>query len=251
MRKLTTVILMSLATTAAYGDNQSPHKFGGDVAITSDYVFRGATNSDNKPAVSGDVTYSYTPLGIYASLWASSIDFGGNPPQSDYPIETDWTAGIGGAFFGTGLSYDLGNVYYYYPGNNTKLHGSYDYDEVYFGLSYTFDKVQFSPDVGAKVYYSPDFFGETGDAYYIDGHLNFSLPYDLSLNTHVGHQYVADEFGSGKSLDYTDWKVGLSKDIFGFGLDVSYTDTADAISAGFCSSSTCGSKVTFTISRGF
>jgi len=249
MRKLTTVILMSLATTGAYGDDQSPHKFGGDVAITSDYVFRGITNSDNKPAVSGDVTYGYEPLGIYASLWASSIDF----QTTDDPIETDWTAGIGGNFFNTGLSYDLGNVYYYYPGSANKSHPTYDYDEVYFGLSYTFDKVQFSPDVGAKVYYSPDFFGETGDAYYIDGHLNFALPYDFSLNTHVGHQYIdkGNVNNPGASVDYTDWKVGLSKDLFGFGLDVSYTDTADAQSAGLCSHSTCGSKVTFTISRGF
>ena len=246
MRKLTTVILMSLATTAAYGDNQSPHKFGGDVAITSDYVFRGITNSDNKPAVSGDVTYSYEPLGIYASLWASSINF--NAP--DDTVETDWTAGIGGNFFNTGLSYDLGNVYYWYPGNSPSQHGygNYDYDEVYFGLSYTFDKVQFSPDVGAKVYYSPDFFGETGDAYYIDGHLNFSLPYDFSLNTHVGHQYIDNN--GGPSTDYTDWKIGLSKSVFGFGLDVSYTAVDDQSAA--CGGTTnCGDKVIFTISRGF
>ena len=244
MRKLTTVILMSLAATGAYGDDQSPHKFGGDVAITSDYVFRGISNSDNKPAVQGDVTYEYTPLGIYASLWASSIDFA---PANDDPIETDWTAGIGGSFFNTGLSYDLGNVYYYYPGNANKSHGNYDYDEVYFGLSYDFANVAYAPSVAGKVYYSPDFFGETGDAYYIDGSVGFSLPYEVSLNTHVGYQYIDNN--GGPSTEYVDWKVGLSKEVFGFGLDVSYTAVDDQASV--CGSTLCGDKVIFTISRGF
>jgi uncharacterized protein (TIGR02001 family) len=245
MRKLTTVILMSLATTGAYAADQSPNKFGGDVAITSDYVFRGISNSDNKPAVSGDVTYSYEPLGIYASLWASSINF--NAP--DDTVETDWTAGIGGSFFNTGLSYDLGNVYYWYPGNSPSQHGygNYNYDEVYFGLSYDFSSVPFTPSVGAKVYYSPDFFGETGDAYYIDGSIGFSLPHDFSLNTHVGHQYIDNN--GGASTEYTDWKIGLSKEVFGFGLDVSYTAVDDQ--AATCGSTLCGDKVFFTISRGF
>jgi len=244
MRKLTTVILMSLATTGAYGDDQSPHKFGGDVAITSDYVFRGISNSDNKPAVQGDVTYSYEPLGIYASLWASSIDF----QATDDPIETDWTLGIGGSFFNTGLSYDLGNVYYYYPGNANKTHPDYNYDEAYFGLSYDFASVPYTPSVGAKVYYSPDFFGEDGSAYYIVGNASLSLPYDFSLSGHVGYQDVSgDKTTTG--YDYVDYQIGLSKDVFGFGLNVSYTAVDDQ--AKVCGSTLCGDKVFFTISRGF
>jgi uncharacterized protein (TIGR02001 family) len=244
MRKLTTVILMSLATTGAYAADQSPNKFGGDVYITSDYVFRGISNSDNKPAVQGDVTYSYTPLGIYASLWASSIDF----QATDDPIETDWTVGIGGNFFNTGLTYDLGNVYYYYPGNANKTHPDYNYDEAYFGLDYTFDKVQFSPDVGAKVYYSPEFFGEDGSAYYIDSHVGLSLPYGFTLTGHVGYQNV-DGHKTTTGYDYVDYKVDLSKEVFGFGLDVAYTAVDDQ--GKVCGSTLCGDKVFFTISRGF
>ena len=58
----------------------------------------------------------------------------------------------------------------------------FDFFEAYGGLGYTFGDVQFKPTVGAFFAYSPDYFGETGDSYYVALDLGFSLPYDIGLD---------------------------------------------------------------------
>jgi uncharacterized protein (TIGR02001 family) len=81
--------------------------------------------------------------------------------------------------------------------------------------------------------YSPDFYGEDGNGYYYSGTLRLTLPYSFGLGFELGYQNVEGDKTTGNGLgldgrdgyDYLFWKIGLSKEVLGFNLDVSYYDT--------------------------
>lgn len=235
---LATALVVS--TPVAYAD--SPHEFSANIAISSDYLFRGISQTDGGPAVSGGFDYSYTPWGLYAGTWASSIEF-----NDGSPVEIDYYGGFAGEFASTGIGWDIGAIYYDYPqGDDTALGADLEYIEAYGGLSYTF-AAPWDPTIGAFVAYSPDFFGETGDAVAVEGTLDLSLPiWDLGLGFLIGHQDV-DDIG-----EYHYWSVGLSKDISIFTFDVTYSGTGDT-DDDFCAGGLdlCDDTVVFSVSSSF
>lgn len=220
------------------------HEFGGSVWLTTNYMFRGITNSDNNPAIQGEIDYSYTPLGFYVNVWASNIDY----DDGDSTIEIDYGAGFTGEF-NDGMGWDIGALYYSYPGSDREP--DIDYFEVYAGLNYSFSQILLMPVVGATAWYSPEFSGEDGDAVYIEGNIDMSLPYHFTLNGHVGYQYVDGDQTSGPAgFDYIDYAVGLSREVLGFGFDLTFSNTSDQADA--CgATSACDGKLVFTVSRSF
>ena len=61
------LLIASLATTTqARAEGESPHSFTANVALTTNYMFRGISQTGNGPAVQGGFDYSYKPLGLYA-----------------------------------------------------------------------------------------------------------------------------------------------------------------------------------------
>src|SRR5690349_8545344 len=81
-----------------------------NVTGTSDYVFRGISQTDNDPTIQGALNIGY---GIfYAGVWASGLDF--NSFGNDAEIEADWYAGIKPVW--GPLTFDFGVIYYTYPG---------------------------------------------------------------------------------------------------------------------------------------
>lgn len=221
----------------------SPHEFSANVALTTDYVFRGISQTNEKPAVQGGFDYSYTPLGAYLGVWASNVDFNGPGNSDGTAAEIDYYGGISNEILATGVGYDVGVIYYNYPGGSSAANE--DYIEYYGGLSYDFDSVPLKPSTSLKVYYSPDFFGGTGDAQYYDLGADLSLPYALTLGLHAGYQNVKGAGGAG--FNYGDYKVGLSRDVGKFNLDLSYYDVSDQADA--CGSGDiCDSRVVFTVS---
>jgi uncharacterized protein (TIGR02001 family) len=90
------LILAAAVAAASAGAAWAQDEDGGDEAafalsygatLTSNYIFRGATQSDDKPALQGYVEGGYGIL--YGAVWASTVDFGG-----DDQIEIDLTAGV-------------------------------------------------------------------------------------------------------------------------------------------------------------
>jgi uncharacterized protein (TIGR02001 family) len=92
----------------------------GGLAFTSDYVFRGQSQTDKDPAVQAYLEGEYK--GLYAGAWASNVDFGDN---NDY--EVDLYAGYRGEL-ANGITYDAGYVLFYYNDSG------YCCDEVTFTL---------------------------------------------------------------------------------------------------------------------
>ncbi len=180
--------------------------FSGSVTLTSDYVFRGISQTDEEPAIQAGLNLEHAS-GFYAGVWGSNVDFGG-----DEDIEIDYILGFSNEV--EGLSYTVAGYYYTYPGVDSDL--DYDYFEAGLNLSYTADMV--TPT--ASLYYSPDFFGGTGEAWYITAGLSVAPTDAISVYANVGLQTVEDV-----PDDVLDWNIGASYSVEAFTFDVKYTDT--------------------------
>ncbi len=239
MKKLMTsvavgVVLVSAGTGAQAG-------FSGNVALTSDYIFRGISQTNEDPAVQGGFDYVHDS-GFYVGTWASSLEFGEDSSMVDpASMELDIYGGFAGKI-NDALSYDVSVLRYLYPGASNSL--NYDYTEIGGSLAYDFGAAA----VTVGVYYSPDFFASSDKATYYYADLAVPLPAAFSVNFHVGHQTIDDNATFG-TPDYTDYKVGVSKDIAGFGLALDWVDTDLSKSECFGGSNLCDSRVVFTVSK--
>lgn len=88
----------------------------GNATLTSDYVWRGSTQSQGDPAAQAGVKLSFGD-GFYASAWGSSIKFA---PALEASTELDFTVGWGHAF-ADDWSVDVNVLRYHYPGTTTDL----------------------------------------------------------------------------------------------------------------------------------
>lgn len=221
--------------------------FSATAAITSDYVFRGLSQTDEDPAVQVSFDYKH-PMGFFLGGWGSNVD----ESISEGNVELDLYAGFKKEI-AENLTFDLSVIYYWYPGDGREPEK--DYVEGHAGLSYAFTKVPLEPNLGLGFNYSPDFYGEDGDAYYTSGTLRLSLPYQVGLGFELGYQVVEGDKTTGNGLgldgedgyDYLFWRIGLSKEVLSFMLDLSYYDTNESDYFGKIGED----RVVFTISRSF
>ena len=187
----------------------------GNMSLVSDYRFRGLTQTFEEPALQGGFDYAHSS-GIYLGNWNSSIS---DNFYAGSPLEMDFYGGYKGA--AGPLGYDVGVLYYYYPGSNLAGVGTIDNLEVYAGVSWKFLSLKYFHAVS-------DFFGapNTDGSNYIDLSATWDLGQGWGVNGHVGHQKVKN----ASALDYTDYKIGITKDVSGWVFGASFIDT-DADSA--------------------
>src|SRR3546814_8432504 len=101
---------------------------------------------------------------------------------------------------------DLGYIYYGYLENNNS---SQAYSEVKAVGSYDFGFVV--PTAG--IYYSPNYFADSGSATYVTGGVSVPIPvteFQPKIVANVGHQTI-DKHANFGTKDYTDWNVGLDR----------------------------------------
>lgn len=243
-----TCLLASMAayTSLASAENlEIPGEFSANVALTTDYIFRGISQADEDPALQGGIDYALD-LGagssFYLGFWGSNVE----QPDEDGSLsnlELDIYGGLSGEV--NGIGWDIGVLYFEYP-DSTVL----DYIEYYGALSYSMSGMPLEPSLSAKVSYSPDFFAESGDGLYVEGALDLTLGYGFALGLHIGHQDIEenDVFGTP---DYTDWRVGVTKTFAGIDFDISYYDTDLDESECFGGSDLCDERAVFTVSKSF
>lgn len=209
-----------------------PGAFSASVALTSEYFFRGISQSDDTPAVQGEIGYGYDfePVTASIGVWASNVRF------TDADIEVDYTASLGGEV--EGVSWGVGGIYYNYPGAAGSL--NYDYWEVFGTLGYDF-KI-FSVEVGVN--HSPDNFGASGDSTYVAAGVTVPLGKYVDFGFAVGHQAIEKEDVFGVP-DYFDFLVSLGINIAGVDFTTAYTDTD--LSTSECDDA-CG-QVLFTVAH--
>jgi len=197
MKKTLLSIAMTsvLATTAFISTSASAVEgLSANAAATSNYLWRGVTQTDGDSAVSGGIDYA-DDSGLYVGTWASSL--GGES------YELDLYAGFGGDISDS-ISYDVGFIYYAYP---DAVNDS-DFSEVYCSVS--FDALT----VGLAILTSSDTDNvDAGDSIYANADYAFDLGNELELALHLG-SYSGDALGED---EYIDYGVSLSKSGFTFG----------------------------------
>ncbi|MFT5535006.1 MAG: hypothetical protein ACI8WM_003067 [Burkholderiaceae bacterium] len=205
MKKL--LLVAAIAATFmgnfAHAEDAKPdNELSFNAALTSDYRYRGISQSRLQPAVSAGADFVNNPTGFYVGTWASSIkwvkDAGG---KGD--IELDVYGGKRGEIV-KDVSYDIGVLTYVYPSNN--LGTSANTTEIYGQVGYGPGYVKYSHSV-------TNLFGfvDSKNSGYLDIGANIDIAEGTVLNLHVGHQSVKNNSYSS----YTDYKVGVTKD-FGF-----------------------------------
>jgi uncharacterized protein (TIGR02001 family) len=176
----------------------------GTVGAVSDYDFRGVSLSAKDPALQGSIDWA-GESGFYVGVWGSNIDYGNDV---DGDIEIDLYAGYAGETAG-GLGWDVGLVYYTYPGADDVD----DYPELYVGVSYKWLEL--------KQWYTNDYGGTDDDGWYTEGNASFELPANFGLNLHLGYNY-GDVFDG---TEYMDYSVGVGYTLGNFDLELKYVDT--------------------------
>jgi uncharacterized protein (TIGR02001 family) len=249
---------MSFAAMSFAQDKQDklvPGDFAASVAFTTDYVFRGISQTDSGPAVQGSVEYTYMfqpEIGVYAGIWGSSVDFdeASAPGVDKASAEFDLTGGLKGEV--RGITWQLGFIHYAYPKGRPSADFDYDYTEVVAKLGYDFGVVAITGGVN----YSPDFFSETDSGVYWSGDATVPLPFlplQARLLGHIGHQSIENNARFG-APDYVDWLIGAGITVEGFALTLAYTDTDIEMSRCFPGTGlteTCEGRVVFTVSKSF
>ena len=217
------------AAEAPEGD----HSFSANIGLVSNYVFRGISQTDKGPAIQGGFDYTYNPLNLYLGTWASNVSSDGYNGAS---MELDLYGGWRPTFFES-LTIDLGVLGYLYPGNDG---GDFNTVEYKAGASYDFGMV--AP--GAFVYYSDDWYN-TGDSWRYELSATVPLPADFKFVA----KYGWNEFDGLK--DYQDWSVGITTDVMGVTLGLTYADS-DLDSKNDCAAPfQCDGQVVASISKAF
>jgi len=173
------------------------------VTLTSDYDFRAISLSAKDPALQASVDWAHDS-GFYLGAWASNIDYG----DADGDVELDLYLGFGGGAE-DGLGWDVGLVYYTYPGSNDIN----EYPEIWAGVTYGM--------FALKQWYTNDYVGADVDSYYTEGNVNIELPADFTLSLHAGYNY-GDAF---EDSEYVDYSVGVGYTLGHFDLELKYIDT--------------------------
>ena len=194
--KMSLVAALLVGSSAFAGEyKDSGLEVSANMAITSNYIWRGMTQSANSPAIQGGIDLGYK--GFYLGTWGSNVNFGNKSS-----MEADIYAGYAGEY--SGIGYDIGAIQFAYPNEVD----SSNFAEVYYGLSYDFEVVA----VGATYYMgvsTNDF--EPDDAWEVSA--SAPLPGDFSIDVTYGDY---DSFG-------TYYLVGLNKSYGKFDFTLAYT----------------------------
>ena len=202
--KKTTLVLTALAAltalpTLSHAEDASPLTF--NVGVTSDYRYRGISQSRLKPAVQGGLDYAL-PGGFYIGTWASSIkwikDAGGKADA-----EVDLYGGYKGEI-AKDVAFDVGFLRYQYPRN--RLATSANTNEIYGAVTFGPATVKYSHSV-------TNLFGfaKSKNSGYLDVSASFDVGGGVMLAPHLGYQKVA----KNSDFSYMDYSLIVSKDFNG------------------------------------
>ena len=187
------------------------HTVTANVGLFSEYLFRGIAQTGGKPAIQGGFDYAHAS-GFYLGTWASNIswleDFGAYSRSS---LEWDFYGGFKNTIGDTGFTYDVGLLYYYYPGKRFSGVVKADTLEVYGSVGWNW--------ISGKLSYtaSDDYFGarptgqKTRGTMYWEANVTYPImDTGISLLAHYGYLDVDDDASGEAKVGYSDWRLGLS-----------------------------------------
>jgi uncharacterized protein (TIGR02001 family) len=172
----------------------------GTVGLTSNYMFRGISLSQDNPAVQGGFTYTF-PIGLYLSTWGSNANYT-VPDGKTATSELDAIIGVRNTV-GENFTYDINFDRYNYPGarygNYNELNTLFIYRVFQLGVSYT-----------------SNYSGYHSRGLYTNGTITLPIPAayifkveDVTVSAEMGHYSLSNAGG----ISYNDYSIGLNKKI--------------------------------------
>lgn len=192
MKKLFAILMaattiLALPVTSLFAADQSAY-----AQVTSNYVFRGQTQTKDDPAIQGgyDIKQGKDDNGWYAGAFASNVTDG---------MEVDIFGGWRGSFGAqNNMGYDVGGILYKYTDSaNT------DITELYAGFNYetAFVKLYMGSGSGIKSYN------------FLDFGASFVVMQDMDLNLHAGRMLTSPSwnyFGADLSMEVKGFDLSLA-----------------------------------------
>ncbi|MCW5623101.1 MAG: TorF family putative porin [Burkholderiales bacterium] len=238
---------VGLTAVAAHAQDTSPHSVSGNITFVTNYMTRGLTQTDSRPALQGGVDYAHSS-GLYASFWGSNVSwpadgfevaapgissaYGGSPSNAiSNSLELDFSAGYRKSFL-TDFTVDVGGVYYYYPGtyilDRTYTAGlkTPQTAEVYAGLGWKWFTAKAWVAVSDGVFMVPDARGTTYynlSGTFPLGESGFNIVAAVGTWQFQGQAEYLQTYGLKNDIyDLVDYKIGLTKEILGFNVGAFY-----------------------------
>ena len=223
--------LVALSATAAHAGETS-----GWVGVTSNYISRGtAQNVYGNPSVQASATY--TDKGYYATVFASTMNFGETGfgiADKNTTKELDFFVGKKTTVGKTTVDFSVASINY--PDN----HAKWNFVEYGVRLDRSFGKAQ----AGVWVGYTDQYFANYGQGIWTEAHGSYPITDKLFVSGAVANQDLPNNF------DYRTWNVGAIYSVTPtVSVDVRYSDTdrhdLDPVFDSY------GSAVAVTITKGF
>jgi uncharacterized protein (TIGR02001 family) len=179
--------------------------FAYSVTTASDYIFRGVSQTENRPAIFGAARV--TDDQFYVGVGIENVDFH-NSTAAEYDLSAGWTPVV------LGYKFDFGVVRYGYIDEPDHTH--IDTVEYKAAVSHDLGPVT----LGGVVYYTANFFGSGHDGVYYAGRVTYRVIKNLSVSGALGRQTV------GEGIGHTTWNTGLDYSFTkNIALDLRYYDT--------------------------
>lgn len=179
------------APFAVFAQEETESPITWELTGVSDYVFRGASQTEENPTGQAGVTYTHDS-GFYVGTWASGVDFGTRKP--DFEVD---------AF--VGYNFDITDTVNFDVALNRYMYldaGAQNYNEL-------ITTTTFAETYSATVAYSNDVWNSDTDGWYFGVGGEWALPRDFALNAGVGYS----TFEKDVAENYVDWTVGVSREI--------------------------------------
>ncbi|MGZ6187199.1 MAG: TorF family putative porin [Candidatus Binataceae bacterium] len=225
----------AVAATAAdqlASDSKPTSAVTGQIAVVSDYVYRGVTYNDGNPALQATVSWSNANAsvlpGLHVDGLASNVDFGPGDPA-----HTQFYGTLGYSVGSETLNADAGVTYTLYPGVPAAL--GYSYVEGYVSLGTKVGRASVSATLAA----SPDYSGHAGAAWF--GNMDAAMPLTERFRLIAEAGYAGLPRAAGEQ--YAFWGAGVETDVYGLTLGLRYAGN----SLGGC----CQARVIASIAKSF
>jgi uncharacterized protein (TIGR02001 family) len=203
----------ALNNEAEQSTEQQKKGFSFSLMLTTDYLWRGVSQTHRTPAFQPEVDYDLPineATAFYAGVWGTNIK---NDDYPDTKVELEYWAGLTHDF-GAGFSGVLEALYYDYPSERDLAYG-----EISASLSKSLD-LPLKPEVSLGETWAWDTYGTTGtNSFYTELNVKLSLPKDVGLVAHYGYSRFVHEIAD---QNWADWKLALTKEVSGNDLELGY-----------------------------
>lgn len=222
MKKINELVRRSLLACALLGmtgsalaqeaeEAEPAWTFSAGVTATTDYLFRGVSQSSELPAIQPEVGVSHAS-GLFLGIWGSNIDY--DTPGSGWDTEIDYT--IGWSFgLPADTALDVYFTYYTYPGSKPGF--ELEYGEWIADYS-------FAEYFTATLAYTSNYFSSSESSFYYRAGAEFPLgETGFNVGGGVGYNDTSKAAGS----DYIDYQVGINRSFGDYlSADLSFVNTA-------------------------